>query len=213
MNLKKLLLICVGMIFSFNLIAQNELKIGVNAGINYPDVRGYDYAKYQNFNVGYLFGINFEYYLNENLSLKTNLNYERKSKEHKITYYNYDAEESGSKKFSEMYDYINVPVLVKYEFLNSHAFVNAGPFFNYLLNHKFEAGYPEEDSAISPRKKTDFGISLGIGAQLPLDEKHFFTLEVRDDFGMLDTGGVPDHLGGEMKTNTLKLILAWNLGL
>ena len=80
MNKSYLILIVIGFIFSMNLRAQNDFKIGINAGINYPDVRGHEYAKYNNFKVGYLFGVTFDYYQKENLSIKANINYEKKIK-------------------------------------------------------------------------------------------------------------------------------------
>mgnify|MGYP001185635663 CR=1 FL=1 len=46
-----------------------------------------------------------------------------------------------------------------------------------------------------------------------LNEKNDITIEIRDDFGIIDTGGVPKHVNGTVKTNTLKLILGWNLGI
>ena len=210
----ELLLIAIGLIFSINLSAQNDFKIGINTGINYPDIRGHEYAKYNNFKVGYLFGVTFDYYLKENLSLKANINYERKIKKLQLTYFDYDAEESGKENFREIYEYINIPILLKYEFGNSKFFANAGPFFNYLLNNKIEPDYPNDDSdVVTELKKIDFGLSLGIGTNISLNEKNDITIEIRDDFGIVDTGGVPKHVGGKVKTNTIKLILAWNLGI
>src|SRR4030066_1669474 len=109
MNKTKFILIALGLIFSIKLSAQNDFKIGINAGINYPDIRGNEYAKYNNFKVGYLIGVSFDYYLKQNLSLKSNLNYERKIRKIQLTYFNYEAEEIGKENFSEIYDYINLP--------------------------------------------------------------------------------------------------------
>ncbi|MFD1161511.1 porin family protein [Hwangdonia seohaensis] len=214
MNKIKLLLIGLGLMFSLNLSAQNDFKIGLNAGINYPDIRGYEYAKYNKFKVGYLLGVTFDYYFKENLSLKTNINYERKIKKIQLTYFNYEAEETGRENFNEIYEYINIPILLKYEFESSNFFINGGPFFNYLLNNKIEPDYPNDDSdLITELKKIDFGLSLGIGTNISLNEKNDLTIEIRDDFGILDTGGVPRPIGGTIKTNTIKLVLGWNFGI
>ena len=214
MNKSKLLLIVIGFLLSMNLSAQNDFKIGINAGINYPDLRGHEYAKYNNFKVGYLFGFTFDYYLKENLSLKANINYERKIKKLQLTYFNYEAKEIGKENFSEIYEYINIPILLKYEFGNSKFFANGGPFINYLLNNKIEPDYPNDDSdVLTEQKKIEFGLSLGIGTNISLNEKNDLTIEIRDDFGIIDTGGVPKHVGGTVKTNAIKLILGWNLGI
>ncbi|WP_179335335.1 porin family protein [Winogradskyella costae] len=214
MNKSYLILIVIGFIFSMNLSAQNDFKIGINAGINYPDVRGHEYAKYNNFKVGYLFGVTFDYYLKENLSIKANINYEKKIKKLQLTYFNYEAEETGKESFSEIYEYINIPILLKYEFGNSKFFVNGGPFFNYLLNNEIDSDYPNDDTDIvTEQKNIDFGLSFGIGTKVSINEKNDLTIEIRDDFGIIDTGDVPKHVGGKVKTNTIKLVVGWNLGI
>ncbi len=214
MKIKELVLLIIGLFFSLNLNAQNELKIGVNAGMTYPDIRGHEYAKYNNFKLGYLLGVTFDYYLTEDLSLKANVNYERKIKKLEVTYYDYEAEETGKQSFREIYEYINLPVLLKYEFVNSGFFVNGGPFVNYLLNYRIKPnGSIDESNVLTEQKKIDFGLSAGIGTIIALNEKNDLTIEIRDDLGLIDTGGVPKHVGGTVKTNVIKLILGWNLGI
>jgi hypothetical protein len=80
MKTMKLLVIAIGFIATMTSTAQNNFKLGVNAGLNYPDVRGNELARYNNFKVGYLVGVSFDYYLKEHLSIKTNINYEQKIK-------------------------------------------------------------------------------------------------------------------------------------
>ncbi len=213
MNKTKFLLIALGLSFSIKLSAQNDFKIGINAGINYPDIRGNEYAKYNNFKVGYLIGVSFDYYLKQNLSLKSNLNYERKIRKFQLTYFNYEAEETGKENFREIYEYINLPILLKYEFGNAKFFANGGPFLNFLLNEKIEPNYPNDNSdVITEKKKIDFGLSLGIGTNISVNEKNDLTVEIRDDFGVIDTGGVPSQIDGSVKTNSIKLIVGWNFG-
>lgn len=212
MNKTNVLFITLGLMCSIALTAQNEFKIGLNAGINYPHVRGSEYA-YNNFKVGYLFGVTLEYYLKENLSLKTNINYERKVKKTQLTYFNNQAQQTGKENFNEIDEFINIPILLKYEFGNSKFFVNGGPFFNYLFNTKVKPEYPNSDSDVAEEKKDfDFGLSLGIGTNISLNDKNELTIEIRNDLGLIDTGKVPKHLDGTVKTNAIKLIVGWNLG-
>ena len=124
----KLFLIALGFFFSINSSAQNDFKVGLHAGLNYPDIRGHEYARYNSFKIGYLVGASFDQYLNEDLSVKANVNYERKIQEIGITYYDKDAKEAGSEDFTHIYEYINLPVMIKYEFENSPFFANGGPF-------------------------------------------------------------------------------------
>ncbi|MBA6153120.1 porin family protein [Gelidibacter maritimus] len=212
MKKTNILLITIGFMCSMALTAQNDFKIGLNAGINYPHVRGSEYA-YNNFKVGYLLGATLDYYLTENLSLKTNINYERKVKKIQLIYFDNQAQQTGKENFNQIHEYINIPVLLKYEFGSSKFFVNGGPFFNYLFNTKISSGYAYDDSdSVSEQKDFDFGLSLGIGTNISLNENNDLTIEVRNDLGLIDTGNVPKHLDGTLKTNAIKLILGWNLG-
>ncbi|MBJ6367171.1 porin family protein [Snuella sedimenti] len=214
MNKKELLLIVIGFIFSINLNAQNKLEIGINAGLNYPDIRGNEYAKYNNFKVGYLVGVSLDYYLKENLSIRANLNYERKIKKLELTFYDNQAQETGTENYNENFDHLNIPILLKHEFKNSKFFVNGGPFFNYLIDNKIDKKYPNDDSnLVTKQKKIDFGLSAGVGANISIDKKNELVVELRNDLGLIDTGGVPNQVNGTVKTNTLKLILSWNLGI
>ncbi|MCK0115351.1 porin family protein [Gelidibacter sp. F63206] len=213
MNKMNVLFITLGLMCSIALTAQNDFKIGINAGINYPDIRGNEYAKYNNFKLGYLFGVSLEYYLKENLSLKTNINYESKIKKIQLIYFNNQAQQTGKENFNQIYEYINIPILLKYEFGGSKFFVNGGPFFNYLFNTKISSEYPYDDSdSVAEQKDFDFGLSLGIGTNISLNERNDLTIEIRNDLGLIDTGNVPHHVDGTLKTNAIKLILGWNLG-
>lgn len=214
MNKTKLLLIAIGLLFSMNLKAQNDFKIGTNFGINYPDIRGNEFAKYNNFKIGYLLGVSLDYYLNEKISIKANINYERKIKELELTFYDNQTLEIGTENYNEIFEYINIPILFKYEFGNSKFFVNGGPFFNYLLNNEIDENYPNDDSQfVTEQEEIDFGLSLGIGTNIFLDEKNELLIEIRNDFGLIDTGGVPNQVNGTVKTNTIKLMLAWSLAI
>lgn len=211
---QKFLLLIPALLFSLTLIAQTDFKVGLHGGPNYPDVWGNEYAKYQDFKIGYMVGFSFEKPIHKNLSIKANLNYERKTKKYELVYYDWNAEKSGTENFRHVYEYINVPVLLKYEFGNSGIFANAGPFLNYLLSDRVKPNDPYDDDMLRPEhEKFDFGLSAGIGFALPLDEKNELTIELRNDLGLSDIGGVPPHVSGTQKTNTVKLILGWNLGI
>ncbi|MFD0963552.1 porin family protein [Pseudofulvibacter geojedonensis] len=214
MKNNKLLLIVLGLFLTIQIYAQNDFKIGINAGINYPKLRGNEYAKYNNFKVGYLVGVSFDYYIKQNLSLKTNINYERKIKKLEITLFSYDANVTGKENYNEIYEYINLPILLKYEFGNSKFFANGGPFFNYLINQKIDSNYSNNNSNLhSKQKKIDFGLSLGIGTNISLNEKNDLTIEIRDDLGLIDTSDASENTNSTLKTNSIKLIIGWNIGI
>lgn len=203
-------------VISLGLSAQTNFDIGLNAGLNYPTIRGYEYARNNNFRIGFLIGASFEYDFGNDLSIKSDFNYERKARLLDITYFNSEAEEIGGEKFRELFDYVNIPVFLKYEFGSSKYFANAGPFVNFLMTNKFKPNYPNEDrlrNSTTERNKIDYGLSLGIGTKISVNEKNDLAIEIRDDYGIIDIGGVPNRLDGTYKTNTIKLVLNWNLGI
>ena len=77
---KKLFFLIPVLFFSFSMSAQNDFKIGLHGGLNFPDVWGNEYAKYQDFKIGYLVGVSFEQPIIKNWTIKANLNYEPEQK-------------------------------------------------------------------------------------------------------------------------------------
>ncbi|TYB76909.1 porin family protein [Bizionia myxarmorum] len=211
---KKLLLLFI-IIGSFTSQAQSNFKIGLHAGINYPDVRGYENAKYHNFKAGFLIGASFDYYLNEKFSLKTNINYEKKIQEYRITFFSYyGGIESGKQDFNREIALLNIPVLLKYEFWNSNFFVNAGPFINFVLSDKTDSEYLQYGNRPAlESNKIDTGVSFGLGTNISLTNKHELTIEIRDDLGLIDTRGDSEYYNDALKSNMIKLMIGWNLGI
>lgn len=197
--------IIAGLLFALTTQAQHELKLGINAGLNYPDVRGNNNAKYQNFKMGYLVGISLDYYLTENLSIKTNVNYEQKLEKFRTIFFNNQVEVIDEEYYTQTYKYINLPLLLKYELFNSAFFINGGPFLNYLI------AQPDDSEYRTEKKNLDFGFSAGIGTNISINEKNNLCIEIRNDLGLIDTGGLPKFVDGTLKTNTIKLIIGWNL--
>lgn len=213
---KYFLFFVFSLIMSFNVYGQDKLEIGLNFGLNYPSLRGYDFASNQNFRIGFLIGSSLEYELNNHFSLKGNINYERRVDRFQITFFNNEAQEIGNDDFREIFSYINFPILLNYKFNDSGYFINSGPFANYLIEAKFKPDYPNEErdrGNSSEIKKLDFGLSLGIGKNFKINDKNNFVIEIRDDFGLIDTGGVPNQFDGTSRTNSIKLILNWSFGI
>jgi len=68
------------LLFTSLSFAQQRQRFGVNAGLTYSNFRGMNVPtfKYQ-YGFGYLVGVSYEYYLNDNLSIKANFSYDNKS--------------------------------------------------------------------------------------------------------------------------------------
>lgn len=190
----------------------NETKFGINGGISYSKFRGNDLIKKSNADLGLLFGISFEYYLNEDFSIKANLNFENKSISNDDIYFADDYILETKAKAS--HKYIVLPIMAKYNFgKNKNFFVNGGPFIGYLLKVTSKtSGYPDSDFS-DLFKKTDFGLSIGIGTKIPLNEKSNLNIEVRENLGLSNISDVPVYDDGTLKTNSLNLIVNWDFGI
>ncbi|MEN9656361.1 MAG: hypothetical protein RL311_1342, partial [Bacteroidota bacterium] len=121
----------------------SKIKYGIQAGLNYSNFRGYEYPDQfkhlfsESPAFAYLGGLNLEYQIKEKLSLKLELNYERKSQKSDEVVEFTDA--NGYTKDYDFiskknHDYLVLPIMLKYNFSNKNSFyVNAGPFIGFLL--------------------------------------------------------------------------------
>src|SRR6187431_420032 len=120
---KSLLSISFLLVSSINYSQGSKIKFGFQGGLNYATFYGYEIPKgYSSFisespAFAYLGGINFEYQIKEKLSLKLELNYERKSQklDNYIEIYDEDLDfQSSNFTIKKNYDYLVLPIMVKY---------------------------------------------------------------------------------------------------
>jgi hypothetical protein len=225
--MKKLLLSITFLLISFLNYSQNsKIKFGVQSGLNYSDFRGYEipvtplYSESPAF--AFLGGINFEYLINEKLSLKLELNYERKSQKADNTLEIFDN--NGSSKVytftsKKNYDYMVLPIMMKYSFSNINSFyINGGPFIGYLLKSNITNDLENIDGlnngpfeTTKYNNKTDFGISIGLGKNFEIKEKNSIFIEIRENLGLSNTSKNTGMENGTVKTNSLNLIIGYSL--
>ncbi|MDY7396956.1 porin family protein [Aureibaculum sp. 2210JD6-5] len=192
--------------------SQNEMRIGINAGANYSKFRGNELIDETNADFGFLAGVSLEYFLSEKFSLKTNLNFERKSiKKTSNNIVDFEGMPTGEIEIKTNYDYLVLPMLVKYKFNETSGFyVNGGPFLGYLLSNKSRAEGYDEDDFTSLSKKIDVGVSIGLGAKFQLTGKNELGIELRNNLGLINTSDVEVYKDGSIKSNSLNLLLTWD---
>ena len=206
----KTTLILLALIFTSSIYSQ--IKIGVNAGATYSKFKGNVLIENADAGISFLIGASFEYYLYESLSLKTNLNYERKSFNTKIPEFDDIGFPTGGEvKITTNFDYLTLPIMAEYEFGNSKKFfVNGGPFLGFLLSTKSKAdNFPYYDSTLL-NKKIDIGLSFGIGTKIYLNDRSSLNIELRENLGLINISDVEVFDNGTIKTNSLNLILTWD---
>ncbi|TWI03310.1 outer membrane protein with beta-barrel domain [Flavobacterium tiangeerense] len=227
--MKKLLLsITFLLISTLNYSQNSKIKIGVQAGLNYSNLRGYDipvqfepfYSESPAFS--FLGGLNFEYQMKEKLSLKLELNYERKSQKGdnniEVTDTN-DFSQNYNFTSKKNYDYLVLPIMLKYNFSNTNSFyVNGGPFIGYLLKSNLTNDLEKIDGlnndpveTTNLNNKTDFGLSIGLGKTIEINEKNSIFIEIRENLGLSNTSKNKVWGNGEVKTNSLNLIIGYSI--
>lgn len=232
--MKKLLLSISFLLISMLNYSQNsKIKFGIQAGLNYSTFWGYnlpsEIKSYYSENPAFAFlgGINFEYQIKERLSLKLELNYERKSQKTKteiemIYDGSYDPDDLLSDvdeyKAKKNNDYLVLPIMLKYNFGNKDSFfVNGGPFIGYLLKSNLEESLNQDGSVkesqttetTDSNNKTDFGLSIGLGKTITINEKNSIFIEIRENLGLANTSKNKIFGSEEAKSNSLNLIVGY----
>jgi hypothetical protein len=218
---KTILTLTLTLLISIQLFSQNDnkkLRLGINVGINTFDLKQNNVFDRYDGLIGYNFGISAEYLINEKLSLLSGINYDRKN----MIWKNVSSVDPNFGSFSAedkmKFSYINIPISVRYYIGKKNTFfVNTGGFYNYSLNIENETTVKEtgEDITLFEHenviKKYDYGISLGIGFRFDLNDKNHFSLELRNELGLANISDFSNSSLTDLKTNTIKLILNWEL--
>ncbi len=227
--MKKLLLSIILLIISLQNYSQNsKIKFGIQAGLNYSNFIGYEipieinplYS--ENAAFAFLGGLNFEYQIKEKLSLKLELNYERKSQKgnNNIELTNFEGfTKSYNFTTKKNYDYLVLPIMLKYNFSKKNSFyINGGPFIGYLLKsnltndlEKIDGLNNDSVETTNLNNKTDFGLSIGLGKTIEINEKNSIFIEIRENLGLTNTSKNKVWGNGEVKTNSLNLIIGYSL--
>lgn len=196
--------------------AQNKIRFGVQGGMTYSSLRGNASAENLNSGIDFLFGISLEYQIKERLSLIANVSYDRKSVNDKSYIEIIENPEDpgfyGKVKIIANYQYLSIPVLLKYDFGDNHSFfINGGPFLGYLLKSQLSNDYDNSSTdTTDDNKKMDFGLTFGIGKTFKLNNNQEITVEIRDNLGLSNTSNIDVVDNGSIKTNSLNLICGWS---
>jgi hypothetical protein len=229
--MRKLLLSISFLLISFLNYSQNsKIKFGIQSGLNYSNFRGYDIPaglnSYYSENPAFAFlgGINFEYQIKEKLSLKLELNYERKSQKSKTEIQMINTSPDPLPEFADEFrtkknhDYLVLPIMIKYNFSDKNSFfVNGGPFIGYLLKSNLEEGLylngsvqeTQTTKTTNSNNEIDFGLSIGFGKTIEINDKNSIFIEIRENLGLTNTSKNLIWGNGEAKTNSLNLIIGY----
>jgi hypothetical protein len=161
------------------------LEGGPGLSIIYADQSIYSHSS---FSFGGIAGIFGEYGFARNFSAKAALHYERRGA--RIENNSILLPPGGMQQFN--LDYLSVPLLVKWSIGRKiRFFVNAGPCVSLLLQQTLWY-LPESGSKVKVVNETgayspiDLAMVAGIGLVVPVGKKFKVSLELRDNFGLIN---------------------------
>ncbi len=195
--MKKLLLIAVLALFSFNALnAQSPVRFEFKAGLNLSDITG-DMVDSFNGRTAFHVGFMAEGLKCDVFALQAEIIYSAQGSD-------YEEEEfdlSGTVKL----DYLNIPIMGKYYVADGFS-IQAGPQIGFLLSAKDE--YEGEDIDIKDFVKgTDFGVNLGLGYEL----ENGLNFAARYNLGLsnnLEDEGFESE-GAEYKNSVIQISVGW----
>jgi len=201
-----IVLFVIGLLSTNFIFSQSEMRFGINGGLTFSKFWGNENIEKYNIGVDVITGISFELKVNENLSLKTNLNYERKSMNKEARFDGpYDSVDI---KTIQTYGYVTLPIMFKYKFVkSSNLYFNAGPFLGSLLHRQTKATSFNKESSISDFTTFDLGFSFGIGSKIKLDKEVDLGIELRENLGLMNISKLEVIEYGTIKTQAVNLIL------
>lgn len=211
---------------SFQNLAQSfvsdNVKFGLNIGTNLLDLKQEEFFDKYDGKLSYSVGISFEIKVSEKISLLSNVNYDNKIMESER--FGIPDDFGNPSEFTAKnrikFNYINIPVFARYYFgKNNRLNINAGGFYNYLLDVKSETKVNQTSEMINPFpinniiQNSDYGLLIALGYQFNLSN-HQITIDLRNEIGLANiTKNQTFFTEGftELKTNTIKLMLNWKL--
>lgn len=171
--------------------SKHELAFEGGAGISF--IRGLEnIEKYHEPALCFTAGISYQYSFSENFSFFSALDYERKGSVVSLQLSGLYVGPEDLKAHTN-YNYMVLPLLARYSFgKHLKMFVNAGPYVAYLI--KVTSVTEETDfvphtelDLTDESYRYDLGISAGLGLRIPVNEKMAFTVEVRNNLGLVNT--------------------------
>lgn len=179
------------MLLSFPAIAQ--ISVGTRQGISFSTLSKIgDIYDNNQFTTSYTGGIFLTVPVKGHLSFAPEVNFIRKGRSD-------EQNEITLGNVSKHYDYLQVPVMVRYnstltESDNYTIFFNAGPYAGFLLKSQTKkAGSSEwiNDSYESNDKDPDFGLMAGSGVTVPLN-KCKLQFDLRYEMGLSKLNNQPE---------------------
>jgi hypothetical protein len=193
----------------------NKFNIGVEGSPSLIFLRGNDIIdNLHKPTIGFYSGLFFQYNFKKIVSLRTNIAFERKGSVLSSQATDINGNPLGEFTTYTNFDYLTLPILVRATFGKKvEFFVNAGPYFGYLIKQTFVSKGENFPTTISDNKSLDkqfdTGITTGLGLSVPIKTKFSFSFEIRNNLGLYNISAVPLVNNGTIKTNSTNFLLGF----
>ncbi|MFN8713560.1 MAG: porin family protein [Bacteroidota bacterium] len=195
----------------------NKLDIGAEGGFSLASLRGNEVIdSYHDTRIGYSGGLFVQYNFRKIISVRTGGYYERKGSSLEFLFTDINGTIIGTFKGKENFNYLTVPLLVRATFGQKlNYFVNAGPYIGFLMKKtEYTEAFQSIPEITSDQtdlfKKTETGLSFGIGVSYTLKEKFALSFEARNNLGLTDTSDLPVINNGVIKTNAVNFLFGFS---
>ena len=193
-----------------------KYNIGIEGGPSLCFLRGNELIDgQQEYLMGFSGGLVFQYNLEKIISFRTNIAFERKSSVLKSELRDEVATLIREISTNTNFNYMTLPLLVRASFGGkTQFFVNAGPYFGYLIKQTSERKLGDISSRAEDTttlyRRLDTGISTGLGISVPIKTKFLFSMELRNNLGLYNVSSVPVFNQGSVKTNSTSFLLGFS---
>ncbi len=162
-------------------------------------------------------GLNIEYALPNQLSLKSGLAFERKGISYEAVASNIAGTEEWNIRHSEYCEYISIPIVISYSTQGVvNFYLNGGVFGGFLLKQISEF-YSERDKTtnieVLKDRSTNYdaGLSIGAGINKSFGRRFCLDFGVRNNLGLVNLASSESSGSGSYKTNSFGAVLALKL--
>jgi hypothetical protein len=177
-------------IFCFSVKGQylkNDFSINFSPGISsiYGKLHQNDFKSRITFSIG----ATYSYYFSENVFLQSGIQFERKGAKMGIDFFDSSGNYYMTSDYILNRDYLILPVTCSFVTHTKVKFYyGGGLFFGYLLGTKYKKSIlSTKETFDTETKQIDFGINLGFGIVIPINNRFFIDLGLKDNLGLSNT--------------------------
>lgn len=212
--MKTILIACL-IFLQFDITAQsNPFDIGVESGITLSSLRGNSLVDANHTSkTGGAFGLCFQYNFPKLLSIKTGLGFEQKGSHFSVPAVDINGNVKGDYKGTTTFNYLTIPLMAQFSLGKKwQPFINIGGFCSVMLNEQERiqafSDYPGSKSNNTDLfKRTEFGITGGLGLAYNMEMPLAVSLEIRNNLGLTNISDIPVIGNGKILTNSLNFLV------